>query len=109
MAATAAAKVVPAFAQAVPDQQLAALPAGFNQYTQDYAQFCALPPEQQIYYMLSGGKIVQTRLDNATWRPTGMGNPPKLPIAGGSWDGVPMQSPISNLEGEGPYKPTWDS
>src|ERR1035438_7410291 len=59
--------------------------------------------------MVSGDKIVPTRLDNATWRPTGMGNPPKLPFAGGSWDGVPMQSPIPNLEGEGPYKPTWDS
>jgi alpha-L-fucosidase len=106
MAAAAAAKAVPDFAQA---QQPAALPAGFNQYSQDYAQFCALPPDQRVYYALSGDRIVPTRLDNAAWKPTGFGNAPKLPIAGGSWDGVPMQSPIPNLEGEGPYKPTWDS
>jgi alpha-L-fucosidase len=106
MAAAAAAKAVPDFAQA---QQPAALPAGFNQYSQDYAQFCALPPDQRVYYALSGDRIVPTRLDNAAWKPTGFGNAPRLPIAGGSWDGVPMQSPIPNLEGEGPYKPTWDS
>ena len=28
---------------------------------------------------------------------------------GGSWDGVPMESPIAGLAGDGPYKPTWDS
>src|SRR5450631_3708742 len=97
IAAAAAAKAVPTFAQTAQVQTAAELPPGFNQYTQDYAKFCALPPEQRVYYMLSGDKIVQTRLDNATWKPTGMGNPPKLPIAGGSWDGVPMQSPIPNL------------
>jgi alpha-L-fucosidase len=91
-----------------PDQQLEVWP-GFNQYIQDYAQFCALQPEKRIYYALVGYKIVQTTLDSATWKPTGMGNPPKLPIPSGSWDGVPMQSPIPNLQGDGPYQATWDS
>src|SRR6201994_4547333 len=27
----------------------------------------------------------------------------------GSWDGVPMNSPIPDLSSQGPYKPTWDS
>jgi alpha-L-fucosidase len=38
-----------------------------------------------------------------------VGDPPSLPIAGGSWDGVPMDSPIANLGGDGPYQPNWDS
>ena len=109
MAAAAAANAVPGFAQAGQAEQTVQPPAGFNQYTGDYAQFCGLGPEERVYYALSGGAIVPTRLDNSTWKPTGMGNPPQLPIAGGSWDGVPMQSPIPNLEGEGPYQPTWDS
>jgi len=108
LAAAAATKASPVFAQTaqVPKSEL---PSGFNQYTQDYAQFCALPADQRVYYTLSGDKIVPTALDNASWRPTGMGDAPKLPIAGGSWDGVPMEGPIPNLEGDGPYKPTWDS
>ncbi len=39
------------------------LPGGFNQYTQDYAQFCALPPEKRVFYKVSDGKIVEERLD----------------------------------------------
>jgi len=108
LAAAAATKASPVFAQTaqVPKSEL---PSGFNQYTQDYAQFCALPADRRVYYTLSGDKVVPTALDNASWRPTGMGDAPKLPIAGGSWDGVPMEGPIPNLEGDGPYKPTWDS
>jgi alpha-L-fucosidase len=108
LAAAAATKASSVFAQTaqVPQSEL---PGGFNQYTQDYAQFCALPADRRVYYTLSGDKIVPTALDNASWRPTGMGDAPKLPIAGGSWDGVPMEGPIPNLEGDGPYKPTWDS
>jgi len=30
-------------------------------------------------------------------------------IAGGMWDDVPLASPIPNLAGDGPFKPTWDS
>ena len=35
--------------------------------------------------------------------------PPALPLPGGSWNGVPMESPIRGLHGSGPYRPTWDS
>ncbi len=58
---------------------------------------------------LEGGKIVSEKLNGNDWTPTDWGEPPALPIPGGSWDGVPMESPIPNLAGEGPYKPTWDS
>jgi alpha-L-fucosidase len=112
LAIAAASKAMPVFGQTAQDN-LPGLPNGFNRYTMDYTQFCALAPEQRVYYIVSGDKIVETKLDNATWRPTGMrdslGNPPKLPIAGGSWDGVPMDSPFPDLAGTGPYKPTWDS
>ena len=109
IAATAATQAVPGFSQAAAAAPSTRPAAGFNKYTMDYAQFCALQPEQRLYYMVSGNSIVETRLDNATWKPTGMGNPPKLPIAGDSWDGVPLESPIPGLEGEGPYKATWQS
>ena len=55
------------------------------------------------------GKIVSEKLNDADWKPTDWGEPPALPIPGGSWDGVPMDSPIPNLAGDGPYQPTWDS
>ena len=102
LAATTAAKALPGLGQAAQQNQQSAMPDGFNQLTRDYAQFCGLPPDERVYYTLSGNQIVPTKLDNATWRPTGMGNPPQLPVPGGSWDGVPMQSPIAGLEGEGP-------
>ena len=85
------------------------LPHGFNHYTQDYGQFCALAADKRVFYQVSGDRIIESRLDNSAWKPTEWGEPPKLPIAGGSWDGVPMESPIPDLAGEGPYKPTWDS
>jgi alpha-L-fucosidase len=83
--------------------------AGFDKYTQDYAQFCALPPDKKVFYKVSGGEIVQAKLDEATWKPTAWGHPRELPVPGGSHDGVPMISPIPNLAGEGQYDPTWDS
>ena len=82
---------------------------GFNQYAGSYAEFCAKAPENRSFYMVSDGRIVETRLDEAAWKPTEWGKPPKLPIAGDSWDGVPVDSPIPNLAGDGPYKPSWDS
>ncbi len=85
------------------------LVAKFDRYTLDYAQFCALPAHMRDFFELNGGKIVPVRLDNATWKPTAWGTPPELPVPGGSWDGVPMESPIADLAGEGPYKPAWDS
>jgi alpha-L-fucosidase len=108
MAIAAASKAVPVFGR-TPSEAQSELPAGFDQYTQDYAQFCALPPEKRIFYAVNGGRVVQARLDNASWKAPEWGKPPALPIPGGSWDGVPMESPIANLAGDGPYKPTWDS
>ena len=82
---------------------------GFDTLHQTYAEFCATPPGQRVFYAVVDGKIVEQRLDEAAWKPTAWGDPPKLPVPGGSWDGVPMDAPISGLEGQGPYKPTWDS
>ncbi len=83
--------------------------AGFDTLTQDYAQFCDTPADQRVFYALVGGKIVSEKLDEAAWDPTGWGNAPALPVPGGSWDGVPMVSPVPNLAGAGPYEPTWES
>ncbi len=85
------------------------MPSGFDQMTEDYAQFCAKPANQRVFYALENGKIVPVKLDEASWKPTAWGEPPALPVPGGSWDGVPMNSPIADLSGEGPYKPNWDS
>ncbi len=83
--------------------------AGFNHFTEDYAAFCATPESERVFYALHEGKIAAERLDETAWKPTGWGNPPDLPVPGGSHDGVPMVSPIPDLSGQGPYKPTWDS
>jgi len=86
------------------------VPHGFNRYTQDYAEFCALPPEKRVFYCLRDGKIVEAKLDEAAWQPPAWDyNPKPLSLAGGMWDDVPLQSPLPNLAGDGPYKPTWDS
>ncbi len=87
----------------------AATVTGFDQYMEDYAQFCATPEARRIFYALRGGAIGPEKLDAAHWQPTLWGEPPKLPVPGGSWDGVPMEAPIAGLAGEGPYGPTWDS
>ena len=108
MAAAAASAALPLHAQ-TGTESFADLPAGFDKLTEDYAQFCARSPHERVFYAVVNGRIVEQKLNNATWKPTGWGNPPDLPIPGGSWDGVPMQSPIAGLNGEGPYKPTWDS
>ncbi|MGA7522104.1 MAG: alpha-L-fucosidase [Acidobacteriaceae bacterium] len=94
--------------QAAPAVEATSAP-GFDTPTVDYAQFCATPPGQRIFYSLVDGKIAAEKLDERTWEPTGWGKPPELPVPGGSWDGVPMRSPIPGLAGNGPYKPTWDS
>lgn len=95
----------------VPAAQVDAGPAavGFDQYTGDYAAFCAKPQKERVFYALRNGSIVSERLNDADWKPTEWGDPPELPVPGGSHDGVPMLPPIPDLEGEGPYKPTWES
>jgi len=82
---------------------------GFDKYTEDYAHFCATPESERVFYALRDGRIVAEKLDDQNWKPTGWGEPPDLPVPGGSHDGVPMNSPIPGLAGEGPYQPTWDS
>ena len=62
LAIAAASKTVPSYGQAAPESQPGAA-GGFNRYTQDYAQFCALPPDQRVFYEVSDGKIVEERLD----------------------------------------------
>lgn len=107
-AAAALPEIAPAMAQA-PQATASEANQGFNTLTEDYAKFCATPPEQRVFYALENGKIVPEKLDEQTWQPTAWGKPPSLPIPGGSWDGVPMNSPIPHLNGDGPYQPTWDS
>jgi alpha-L-fucosidase len=103
---TAAVSGVRGWPQSSPTRDL---DSAFNHYTQSYAEFCALPARERKFYKVSGKNIVADTLDDATWKATEWGEPPALPIAGPSWDGVPMESPIPNLAGVGPYKPTWDS
>ncbi len=108
VAAAAAARTVRLGAQSGDAAQSPAF-REFDTYTEDYAQFCATPAAQRLFYALENGQIAKKHLDENTWKPPAWGEPPALPIPGGSWDGVPMDSPIPDLAGEGPYKPTWDS
>lgn len=108
IAAAAAATAIPAVGQTDDAAQTPAFHE-FDTLTEDYPKFCATPANERVFYALQNGKFIQERLDEKTWQPTGWGKPPSLPIPGGSWDGVPMDSPIPNLGGDGPYKPTWES
>jgi len=109
LAIAAASKCIPALAEGAQVSQ-PALPGRFDEYILDYAQFCALPPEMRVFYRVSGDEVVKEKLDEATWKPPAFYySPTSLNVAGGLWDDVPVKSPIPNLEGEGPYKPTWDS
>ena len=91
--------------------------SGFDKYTEDYAQYCAKPENERIFYASVDGNIVPEHLNDEKWRPTGWHgenrppepDPPALSVPGGSYHGVPIISPIPGLAGEGPYKPTWDS
>jgi alpha-L-fucosidase len=87
----------------------AAQAPGFNTFTEDYGKFCATPADQRTFYTQEVNGIVSEKLELAGWKPAGWGDPPSLHVRGGSWDGVPMESPIAGLGGDGPYKPTWDS
>jgi alpha-L-fucosidase len=81
----------------------------FDHYTEDYARFCATPEQERVFYALHDGQIVSERLNDQAWDLKGWPRPPDLPVPGGSHDGVPMESPIPNLAGGGPYQATWDS
>lgn len=99
--ATAALKALP--------QSLSSPETEFNHYTYDYAQFCAMPESERVFYALHDGKFVAEKLNDQDWQLDKWPRPPDLPVPGGSHDGVPMESPIPGLAGEGPYQPTWDS
>jgi alpha-L-fucosidase len=85
------------------------VPSGFNTYSEDYAQFCTTPQDQRQFFAFENGQFLKESLDEKSWKATAWGEPPVLPVDGGSWDGVPMESPIPNLAGDGPFKPTWNS
>jgi alpha-L-fucosidase len=109
LAATAAAKAVPSPASALNNTQ-SDVHEGFNQYRESYADFCAKPPEKRVFYKVSDGRIVETKLDESNWQqPAWNYNPTPLHAPVEMWDDVPLQSPIPNLSGDGPFKPTWDS
>ena len=123
IAATAATAAAPAVAETVKATEQSVVgtsattvaepntaePGGFDALTEDYAAFCATPADRRVFYTLQNGKLMTEKLDEKTWQPAAWGEPPRLPIPGGSWDGVSMNSPIADLSGDGPYKPTWDS
>ena len=88
-------------------QPLAA--AAFNRLVQTYAQFCATPEFQRVFYALRGSSTVSERLDEASWKEPGWGWPEHQALPPGWWDGVPAQAPVAGLAGEGPFRPTWDS
>jgi len=79
-----------------------------------YAEFCATPANERQFYAFEDGRFIEEKLDEKAWEfGDFQGNVVEaatLPIPGGSWDGVPMNSPLTfNLAGDGPYKPTWES
>jgi alpha-L-fucosidase len=87
---------------------------GFDELSEDYAAFCATPADQRVFYELQNGQFIKEHLDDAAWQvspnsESGPEMPPSLPVPGGSWNGVPMIAPVAGLEGDGPYKATWDS
>lgn len=67
IAFTAAASAIPLFGQSEQDAP-PDVPAGFNHYSQSYAEFCDLPPEKRVFYKVSGNRIVETKLDEANWQ-----------------------------------------
>jgi alpha-L-fucosidase len=90
LAMAAASTALPSYGRSSPGGQ-SGLPPGFNQYTQDYAAFCALPPEKRVFYKVDGGKIVETKLDESNWQqPLWNYTPAPSRIAGGMWDDVPL-------------------
>jgi alpha-L-fucosidase len=75
----------------------------------DYAQFCALPESERIFSVVSKDRIVTEKLDLTTWKSDTYDAPAKLPGIPDSWDGVSMKSPVSGLNGAGPYAANWNS
>jgi alpha-L-fucosidase len=107
LATAAAMKALPSWPQTAADSQL---PQGLNRYTQSYAEFCALAPEKRVFYKVTDRRIVEAKLDESAWQPPAWNySPSPMQVGGGLWDDVPLESPIPNLAGDGPFKPTWES
>ncbi|MFZ0517516.1 MAG: alpha-L-fucosidase, partial [Acidobacteriaceae bacterium] len=66
---------MPMFGQTEGAAQSAAFHA-MNTCTEDYAAYCAKPADQRVFYAYEGGQIIQEKLDEKTWTPTGWGKPP---------------------------------
>jgi alpha-L-fucosidase len=81
----------------------------FDELTEDYAAFCAMPAAQRHFYVFENGRVVPAALDEKNWDVAYRGRPIELPASSGMWYGVPMTSPLPDLHGDGPYRPTWDS
>jgi alpha-L-fucosidase len=92
-----------AFAQRVAER------AGFNRLTQSYAEFCATPELQRLFYALRGTAVVPERLDEATWKDASWDWLGGQKVPSGWWYDVPFEAPIASLAGTGPFQPTWDS
>src|SRR5579875_4032534 len=90
MTAAAAASTTVDARWAWAEQAGAAVPAGFGRVTESYAEFCARPESERVFYAVVNGRIVEQRLDEKSWKASGWGDNPALPVEGGSWDGVPM-------------------
>ena len=106
LAGTAAAKAIHLEGQSATASEQ---PPGFSSLQRTYTEYCSTPAAERTFYTLVDGKIVEQKLDEAKWSPTEWGEPPELPVTGGSWDGVPLIAPVPGLEGTGPYNATWDS
>lgn len=101
----------PASPEAPSAASSASVASGFDHYTEDYAQFCATPASERVFYALRNGSIESERLDNKRGYLSREYGPHtvNLPVPGGSFDNVPVESPIPHLAGEGPYQPNWTS
>ena len=96
-------------AQATAAETQAAIERAMNSLKVDYAAFCATPEAEREFFALVNDELARENLVEADWKPTGWGDNPKLPVEGGSWDGVPMIAPVAGLSGDGPFQPTWES
>src|ERR1700678_3652829 len=94
-AAAATTKALPLVSQ-TSDETQSPVFREFNTYIEDYAEFCATPAGQRQFYALEKGQFIKENLDENSWEPSSghlrRGWPPELPVAGGSWDGAPLNS-----------------
>ena len=85
------------------------IPEGYGRTTLSFAEFCAIPAKDRIFYALGGSGMVCEKLDPANWKPTSGPERRALPLPGDSVDDTPMDWPAPGLAGNGPFAPTWDS